>query len=107
MITDRTGAFMESVMIGVRVICPGADAEQINEFAHNLREAVIDSDVDDVRLGTERTAPAGAKSGELLAIGALAVTLAPTVVESLMALVSSWLSRQPSDVEVEIDGHRF
>jgi hypothetical protein len=28
-------------------------------------------------------------------------------VESLMALVSSWLSRQPSDVEVEIDGHRF
>lgn len=35
------------------------------------------------------------------------MTLAPVVMESVMGVVSSWLSRQPGDVEVEIDGHRF
>jgi hypothetical protein len=76
-------------------------------MANNLREALLDADVDDVRQGTAGSAPTGAKSGEVLAVGALVVTLAPTVVGSLMAMVSSWLSRQPSDVEVEIDGQRF
>ena len=68
---------------------------------------VLDADVDDVQLATAGPAPAGARSGELLAVGALVVTLAPTVVEGLMTVVSSWLGRQPNEVEVEVDGHRF
>jgi len=87
MIIDRIGAIMESVTIGVRVACPDTDAEQIHELTHNLREAVLDADVDDVRLGTTGTAPAGAKSGEVLAVGALVVTVAPTVVASLIVVV--------------------
>ena len=30
-----------------------------------------------------------------------------TVLDGLVAVVASWLTRQPSDVEVEIDGRRF
>lgn len=98
---------MKPATIGVRVLCPDADVEEVHGLAHNLREALLGADVDDVRQGTVGAVPAGAKSGEALAVGALVVTLAPTVVESLMAVISSWLVRQPSEVEVEVDGHRF
>jgi hypothetical protein len=95
------------ITVGLRVACPGLDAEGLTELARNLHEAVLATDVDQATLGTGGPAPAGAKSGEVLAVGVLVVTLAPPVVEALMAVVSSWLSRQPSDVEVEIDGHRL
>jgi hypothetical protein len=98
---------MDSATIGVRVLCPDADVEHTHELALNLREALLGTDVDNVRPGTAGVAPAGAKSGEALAVGALVVTLAPTVVESLMTVISSWLSRQSGEVEVEIDGHRL
>lgn len=98
---------MEAASIGIRVVCPGVDPERLNELASNLAEALLAEDVDNVRAGTGGVAPAGAKAGEVLAIGALFVTLAPAVMEGVMAVVSSWLSRQPSDVEVDIDGHRF
>jgi hypothetical protein len=108
MIADRIGRFsMEQVTIDVRVLCPDLDAESVHELAHDLREIVFEADVDDVRPVTVGPAEPGAKSGGALAIGALVVTLAPTVVESLMVVVSSWLSRQPDDVEIEVDGHRF
>lgn len=89
------------------VVCPGLDAEGLAETAGSLRDAVLAVDVDAVRPGAAGPVPAGVKSGEMLAVGALVVTLAPAVVEALMAVVSSWLSRQPRDVEVEIDGQRF
>jgi hypothetical protein len=93
--------------VSVRVRCPGADPEQIEAMARGLRAEVLDTDVHDARLAVDGSASARAKSGELLAVGALVVTLAPTVAESLMTVVASWLSRQPDDVEIEVDGHRF
>ncbi|MFC4068558.1 hypothetical protein [Actinoplanes subglobosus] len=98
---------MEPATIDVRIVCSDTDDEDIHELAQNLREALLDTDVDDVRQGTSGPAPAGAKSGEVLAVGALLVTLAPPVVENLMVVIASWLSRQPNDVELEIDGQRF
>jgi hypothetical protein len=98
---------MKPATIGVRVFSPDADVEDVHELAHNLRDALLDADVNDVRQGMAGAVPAGAKSGEAFAVGALVVTLAPTVVESLMTVISSWLSRQSSDIEVEVDGHRL
>jgi hypothetical protein len=98
---------VEAVTVDLRVVCAGLDAEGLTALTRNLGEAVLAVDVDEVRPGTTGPAPAGGKSGEVLAVGALVVTLAPPVVEALMAVVSSWLSRQPRDVEVEIDGQRF
>jgi hypothetical protein len=98
---------MEAATMGVRVLVSDADIEGVHELTHNLREALLDTDVDDVRQATAGPAVKGAKSGEVLAVGALVVTLAPPVVEHLMVVISSWLSRQPNDVEVEVDGQRF
>jgi hypothetical protein len=98
---------MEPGKIDVRVVVPGADAESVQDLVLDLRRAILDTDIDDVRPATADAIPAGAKSGAALAVGALVVTLAPTVVEGLMTVVSSWLSRQARDVEIEVDGHRL
>jgi len=98
---------VEPVTVDVRVICLGLDAEGVTALTRSLRDEILVAAVDSARLGTAGPAPVGAKSGEVLAVGTLVVALAPAVVEGLMGVVSSWLSRQPSDVEVEVDGHRF
>ncbi|MFI6075620.1 hypothetical protein ACIA5C_29070 [Actinoplanes sp. NPDC051343] len=98
---------MEPLSVGVRVLAPEADAESVQDLTHNLREALLDADVDDVRPATAGPPPPGAKSAEAVALGSLVVTLAPTVLENLFGMVSSWLSRQSADVQVEIDGNRF
>jgi hypothetical protein len=98
---------MEPLSVGVRVLAPEADAESVQDLTHNLREALLDADVDDVRPAPAGPPPPGAKSAEAVALGSLVVTLAPTVLENLFGMVSAWLSRQSADVQVEIDGNRF
>jgi len=100
---------MEPGKINVRVVLPGADAESLQDLALDLRRAILDTDTDtdDVRPATADATPAGAKSDAALTVGALVVTLAPTVMEGLMTVMSSWLSRQPRDVEIEVDGQRL
>ncbi|MGC4821773.1 hypothetical protein [Micromonospora sp. DT63] len=79
----------------------------MKDLTAGLRREVLTTDVASAEWDTAADAPAGAKSGMVVAAGALAVTLAPIVVESLMGIIASWLSRQPADVEIEIDGRRF
>ncbi|MDG4830018.1 hypothetical protein O7627_11980 [Solwaraspora sp. WMMD1047] len=93
--------------MSVLVVCAGLDADGVAELVSELQREVLATDVDNAELADSGTAPEGAKSGGLVAFGALAITLAPMVVESLMGVIASWLSRQPSDVEVEIGGNRF
>ncbi|WP_433200954.1 hypothetical protein ACQP00_29695 [Dactylosporangium sp. CS-047395] len=98
---------MNPADISLRVIAPGLDGEYVERLTRSLRTEIVDLDVDDVTAGPVAMAPAGTKSAETLAIGALVVALAPTVAQSLMAVISSWLSRQPAEIEIEIDGHRI
>jgi hypothetical protein len=98
---------MEPISIAVRVLAADADAESLQDLTHNLRETLLDTDADDVRPAFAGTPPPGAKSGAAVALGSLVVTLAPSVTESVLSIVSSWLSRQSDEVEVEIDGNRF
>jgi hypothetical protein len=98
---------MDQVQISLLVACSGLDADGAAGLTAELRRDILDTDVESADLATAGKAPEGAKSGAIVAAAALAVTLAPTVVESLMGVISSWLSRQPADVEIEIDGHRF
>jgi hypothetical protein len=93
--------------MSLSVACPGLDTDGVAALATELRREILDADVDGAEPVTAGKAPAGAKSEALVAIGALAVTLAPTVLDSLMTVIASWLSRQPNDVMVEIDGNRF
>lgn len=98
---------MEPGKIDVRVVIPGADAESVQDLVIDLRRALLETAVDDVRPASAAVAPAGAKSGTALTVGVLVVTLGPAVVESVMTVLSSWLSRQPRDVEIEMDGQRL
>ena len=98
---------MDQVQISLTVACSGLDADGVAALAAQLRREILDADVDDAEPVAAEKAPAGAKSAALAAVGTLAVTLAPTVLESLMTIIASWLSRQPNDVVIEIDGNRF
>ncbi|MFY1633135.1 hypothetical protein ACN27F_07565 [Solwaraspora sp. WMMB335] len=98
---------MNKVQISLLVTCPNLDVDGVADLTTELRREIIEADVDSVEPPTAGKAPGGAKSDTLVAIGALVVALAPTVVDSLMSAIASWLSRQPNDVVIEVDGHRF
>lgn len=98
---------MSSITATILVKRPDADAEQLQELTQNLREAVLDAPIDDARPASAGPPPLGGKSGELIAVGALVVTLAPIAVEGLVTVLTSWLSRQSSEVEIEVGGRRF
>lgn len=94
----------------LRVVVVGSqnvDVDAQVELARNLRRDLLGADVEDVRPVVSGSPPAGAKSGEAIALGALVVSLAPGLVQAVIDIVASWLRRQPSDIEVEIDGHRL
>ena len=98
---------MSQVQVPVHVRCRDLDDDGLAQLTRDLRAEILEVDVDSARPATTGDLPVGAKSGEAIALGALIVALAPSVLTPLMAVVSSWLSRQPDDVEVEIDGYVF
>ena len=72
-------SFPEPVKIDLQVRCAEVDSAGLQELTRNLQQAVLTADVDDVRPATAGRAPEGAKSAEVVAVGALVVTLAPIV----------------------------
>ncbi|MEV0899982.1 hypothetical protein [Actinoplanes sp. NPDC049802] len=99
---------MDHFDLRIRVDCPSVDEEELARLTRVLYSEIAATDVDDVRpLAMPGSGTPGAKSAGAVTIGTLVVTLAPVAVGSLMSVVSSWLSRQPSDVEIEMDGVRF
>ncbi|MGR6970521.1 hypothetical protein ACU639_13075 [Streptomyces cynarae] len=90
------------------VLCGAADVDQeeLDELTLQLRRRLLELDLDDVRV--ERSgapAPEGAKPGDLIAVGALAVTLAPAVLRPTLRLVETWMQNRPvRTVKFDIDG---
>jgi hypothetical protein len=82
------------------------EPSKLADLTRNLRAELLGIDTEDVRPATV-PAPAGAKAGETIAVGALVVSLTPVVVTAVIDVVASWLRRQPTDIEVEIDGSRL
>jgi len=70
----------------------GADAEDLERLSTRLREDLRELDVESIETPDTGPAPAGAK-GNALAIGSLAVTLAPIVIPAVINLLQSWLNR--------------
>lgn len=93
----------------MRVVVTGgrdADADELAFLTGQLRRRLLELDVEDVR--HERSglsAPQGAKSGELIAVGALVVSLAPTLLPPVLGLVETWMRSRPvRTVKIEADG---
>ncbi|MGW4731937.1 hypothetical protein ACWEQC_22690 [Streptomyces shenzhenensis] len=82
------------------------DAEELESLTGQLRRLLLELEVADVRrVRSDGLPPEGAKSGELLAVGALAVSLAPAVLRPVLRLVETWMQNRPvRTVRVELDG---
>jgi hypothetical protein len=85
---------------------PDADAEELAQLADQLRRELDNlDDVESVKPVREGTPPEGAKAIDVLAVGALAVKLAPAAVGLVARLVQQWLSRSNArGAKLQIDG---
>ncbi|WP_306204072.1 hypothetical protein [Actinoplanes sp. RD1] len=92
---------MEPLTIEVRVHGAGIDAEQLTARTRNLQQLILAMDVDDAG------DPAPARALRPEDGDALAVTVPSSVLNPLVSVVASWLSRQPEAVDVELDGRRL
>ena len=72
------------------------DITELDELTHQLRNEVQELNIDSVEQVSEGSAPAGTKAVDMLAIGQMAVTLAPAIVPPLFELLKSWVERKPS-----------
>ena len=72
------------------------DATELDELTRQLRAQVEELNIDSVGQISEGPAPEGTKAVDLVAIGQMAVTLAPAIVPPLFDLLKSWVERKPS-----------
>ncbi|WP_369379911.1 hypothetical protein [Streptomyces sp. cg36] len=84
---------------------PGADAEELDALARQLRDRLLELDVHDVRARSGGRVPDGAKPGDAVVAGALVVTALPVVLPEVFRLLGTWVSSRPArGVRVELDG---
>jgi hypothetical protein len=69
------------------------DAEEVDRLTRRLRREILDREVESAELVTTGEIPAGARAGEVIAIGSLLVTVLPSVLPNLIDLLGGWLKR--------------
>ncbi|MFF6809380.1 hypothetical protein ACFZAG_05740 [Streptomyces sp. NPDC012403] len=72
-----------------------SDQEELDQLTAQLRERLLELDVDDVEPVRSGDVPDGAKPVDAIAVGALAVTLAPIALRSVLDLVRTWIENRP------------
>jgi hypothetical protein len=86
---------------------PEADAEELAALAVQLREQLLELDIESAEPATVGQAPLNTRAGEVLVAGALTVMLAQSsgLLTAIVETVKSWasLSRERS-VKLEVDG---
>ena len=100
---------------------PGAEPERLDRATARLRSELRELPVANVGPVVSSSTPRGAKSGaETMALGAILVSLAPSVVPPLLDLLKGWMNRNPGvatkiryhsasgeQLEVEFDPNRM
>jgi hypothetical protein len=77
------------------LVAPGdSDPEALDRATRRLRTELQELPVDSVSLASGGASPAGAKAGDVIALGALTLSLAPVVVPALLDFLKGWLSRK-------------
>lgn len=74
---------------------PDSDQEELDSLAVQLRSQLLELEVDRVALTRSGEAPAGAKPGDLITLGALTVTLAPFALRAVLRLAEAWIEHRP------------
>src|SRR3989442_3555260 len=84
---------------------PETDHAELAELTGQLRRRLLELDVESVETARGTEVPAGAKPGELIVLGTLAVQLAPHVLPSVVSFLTSWLKDRPvRELEMTMGG---
>jgi hypothetical protein len=97
----------QGAALTVRVDVGGSDAEEIEQLSRQLRRQLLELEVARVDPVTSEVVAGGAKAGELLAVGALVVSLVNSsgLLAAVVAQVQAALARMGRHtVRLEIDG---
>jgi len=82
-----------------------SDDEELDRLTAQLRERLLELDVQDVESVRSGEIPDGARPVDPMTVGALIVTLVPAVLQSVVALVETWSrNRRIGGVKLTIDG---
>ncbi|MGH3856122.1 MAG: effector-associated constant component EACC1 [Pseudonocardiaceae bacterium] len=94
--------------IGLRIDAgPHADAAELNELAGQLRDELLELNIERAERTSAGQPPPGARAGEIFVAGALTVLLAQSsgLLTALVDLVRSWISRDSGrSVKLELAG---
>ncbi len=91
-------------------IGPEADKEELETNTLQLRDELMDLDVENVDLVCSGDVPANAKAGDPISWGTLLLTLAASggVITTLINSVQSWLIRNDrKSITLELDGDKL
>lgn len=93
---------MAEILVSVREA--DTDAGGTEQLSGLLREELLALDVEQVRPVTGGAAPPGSRGVDVAAVGALLVTLTPTVelLRAVIGTVSAWLGRSRAARTVEL-----
>ena len=80
----------------IEVLLEGGDLNELDDLTRQLQAEVKELNVDSVEQVSAGPAPEGTKALDFVAIGQMAVQLAPAVVPPLFDLLKSWVERKPS-----------
>lgn len=93
--------------LGLLVDLRDADAEAVAQAATELREELLQLDIESADAPSIGQAPPGTRAAEIVALGSLIVSLiqSPGLLSSVVGTVQSWVARQGSrSVKLELDG---
>lgn len=72
----------------------GTDAEELDCLTRQLLAEIQELEVESVELVKDKAIPSGAKSVEAVTLGALAVSVLPTVIPKLIDFLQAWVMRR-------------
>jgi hypothetical protein len=82
---------------------PDSDAEELARLTGQLRSQLLELDVERVDRVRGGQAPSGSKVADPITIGAIIITLAPTLIQAVIGLVQNWHKDHPvSSVKVTL-----
>ena len=80
----------------VEVVLDGGDTNELDALTRQLWMEMEELNIDSIERVSNGPAPQGTKAVDMAAIGQIAVTLAPAIVQPLFELLKSWVERKPS-----------
>lgn len=81
------------INLSLQISAGEADRETLDRLTRDLRNELLDLDVESVELAAGGSAPQGSKGAEALSIGALAISVFPALIPKLVDFLQSWSLR--------------